>query len=579
MINVFLFDLDGTIVKTDHLYFNIWHSILKEFNIDLTEELFNNFIQGHADNDVLLNFGLGGLSGLNKYNLNDISTRKDNYIIENIDKIIVIDGFLDFVKSLKEKNMRISIVTNCNRNVAEKIIKELSLEIDYLIIGPECTRPKPYPDPYKIAIENYIVNDSYKIFIFEDSKSGLLSASGCCDKCITRIGITTYYSENELKKYGAMHVIDNYKNLDINSLYLIQTNSQQNFTHDLEEDIRKSLGWMPFKNNDKIIITDTKLKGGFISDVLQVTINNVPCVLKLENKNENFLSTMATKLNLYSNEYYFYESISKYVNNIIRVPVFYGLVKNSSFENIGLLMEDLSSNYIVGPNLNNMDIDISLSIIKKFAKMHVYYRHDNALKQWPYLKFPNYSDAISIKEASESFIKKWPLSELEVTITKKIANNFNKIENYLKKSKRHTLCHGDVKSANMFITNDFSDVCFIDWQYVHKGLGTQDFIFFLIESFSTESINKWYTIFFEYYYSIISIEDNYKDYSKEEYKLDILYSMCYFPFFVAMWFGNVDSDHLIDKNFPYFYIRKLFNVYKIVDIESFLNKRTLNEGL
>lgn len=33
----------------------------------------------------------------------------------------------------------------------------------------------------------------------------------------------------------------------------------------------------------------------------------------------------------------------------------------------------------------------------------------------------------------------------------------------------------------------------------------------------------------------------------------------YFPFFVAIWFGTVDEDELIDKNFPFFFIQRLFN--------------------
>ena len=48
----FLLDLDGTLVITDFIYFNVWKELLFEYNIILTEEIFKNFI--HGNNDLFL---------------------------------------------------------------------------------------------------------------------------------------------------------------------------------------------------------------------------------------------------------------------------------------------------------------------------------------------------------------------------------------------------------------------------------------------------------------------------------------------------------------------------------------------
>ena len=56
-----------------------------------------------------------------------------------------------------------------------------------------------------------------------------------------------------------------------------------------------------------------------------------------------------------------------------------------------------------------------------------------------------------------------------------------------------------------------------------------------------------------YYYSKI-LECGVTNYSLEEYENDFKNAVCYFPFFVAIWFGTLDEDDLIDKNFPYFFI-------------------------
>jgi hypothetical protein len=55
------------------------------------------------------------------------------------------------------------------------------------------------------------------------------------------------------------------------------------------------------------------------------------------------------------------------------------------------------------------------------------------------------------------------------------------------------------------------------------------------------------------------LENGVENYSIEEYNRDFDNSISYFPFFVAIWFGTVSDDELIDKNFPFFFIQKLFN--------------------
>ena len=93
----------------------------------------------------------------------------------------------------------------------------------------------------------------------------------------------------------------------------------------------------------EINIFSNKLKGGFISDVLQIEIitilgEKMDCVLKMENTNESFLTTMSNQLDLYNREYYFYDVVSKYVP--VKFPKPYGLIKDNDFNTIGILMEN-----------------------------------------------------------------------------------------------------------------------------------------------------------------------------------------------------------------------------------------------
>jgi hypothetical protein len=48
------------------------------------------------------------------------------------------------------------------------------------------------------------------------------------------------------------------------------------------------------------------------------------------------------------------------------------------------------------------------------------------------------------------------------------------------------------------------------------------------------------------------------NYSYKEYENDFKDAVCFFPFFVAIWFGTTPEDDLIDKNFPFFFIKEIF---------------------
>jgi hypothetical protein len=56
-----------------------------------------------------------------------------------------------------------------------------------------------------------------------------------------------------------------------------------------------------------------------------------------------------------------------------------------------------------------------------------------------------------------------------------------------------------------------------------------------------------------------------KTYSFEEYEKDIYDAICYVPFFTSIWFGTTPQDELIDKNFPYFLISKMFYLIEIIN--------------
>jgi HAD superfamily hydrolase (TIGR01509 family) len=558
---LFLFDLDGTLVITDDIYFDAWEKILKQYNLQLTHDMFKTYIAGHSDSSVARHL----LSDNSDSLTSQLSIMKDELFLQNIHKIKIITGAVDFLHKIKSLGHKIAIVTNCNRIVAEEILKHCNIFhlVDTVVVGNECNRSKPHADPYINAI-TFFNSTNKKAIIFEDSKTGIQSGKNTFPKCL--IGIETTYSSTELLNYGSDLTINDYADFNLNLIYdHVNINMET-----IKKQIKQSF---PKLKITHIEILNQKLKGGFIADVIGLKIHTedkcMDCVLKLENKNDTVLSKMANDIGLYDREYYFYNDLSQYVP--ISIPEFYGLVRDENLANIGILMNNLASlNYKLNIDLNTEKIDTTLIIVDRLAQMHS--RFWNKDLHTNFKKLKKHNDPMFnpkwdmfIKSKWDNFKLKWKniLTEPQMTQAQTIVDNFQTTQNELS-DKNLTLCHGDVKSANIFYkpidagNNVSYEPYFIDWQYNAIGKGVQDLVFFMIESFEIEKMNIYKNIIKNYYYAKLR-EYDVQNYTVTDYEKDFTNATHYFPFFVAIWFGTLNDDELIDKNFPFFFIKKYFN--------------------
>lgn len=533
--NLYLFDLDGTMVITDNIYLDVWNSIFKKYNIIINDILFSEYIRGKSDDDVT-KFFLG--------NSIDVSNIKDELFISMIDRVKIIPGIIEYLNKIKLNGHKIAIVTNCNRKACNKIIEYCHFDryVDFVVTSSECIKTKPNPEPYLKAVQ-YFNSDNNKAIIFEDSKSGIISGKSIYPKYI--VGVKTNHDEHFLSSLGVNKVISDYCEME-----LIEDN--HNFLISLK---RYLTNCYQFKI-DSISFEDNKLKGGFISDIVKLRINNENFILKLENNNNSNMSRMANLLELYDREYYFYEIISKYIP--VKIPKFHSIIFNDEGIKIGILMEDISlDNFDINLNLNTESINVSLKVIDRIANLHSHFWNKKIDVMFPKLRnFSNINCVNFIKENFPHFIKKWEyiLSDEIKSKLEKYCDTFEEISSYLHSGNNLTLCHGDIKSPNIFYRKDDKEPLFIDWQYITCGKGVKDLIFFMIESFDNDTIKYNRNIFKDYYY--IKLKENGIIYDINDYNRDFELSIGYFPFFVCVWFGTICEDELIDKNFPQIFIRK-----------------------
>lgn len=552
----YIFDLDGTLVDTDHIYTKVWNTIMQKYNLIVDDSFFKFFIQGKTDLLFLKTF----FPNINDSEIDEISILKDSLFIDYLkdcDKDIMISGAKEFVKN--NKNRRMGIVTSCNKKAAEFILKKTKLEdyMQFLIASEDCTYHKPNKEPYQKAIDILKCNNCT---IFEDSNSGYKSAKQIENATICLI-ISDKSSEYILNLNE--HKIKSYDDFDNNLLCI-------NETLDIKELIIQNLDTMLIKD---VVIDKVDMKTGYICDIksLRLILNNSVenIILKIENE-ENELSNVARKINLYNNEVFFYEKISNLIG--IKTPKFYGAFV---FDNKNaILLENLNDyNGVFNVDLNQ-NIDLILSVVKNISDMHNSFHFKNDTDVIPVMKdIFKINEIAYYKELVNTRFKQF-LEINDVLLTNKEQNILNNIyTNYSKlmdNAGRFPLnfCHGDLKSPNIFYKETSKTIItpiFLDWQYIHLNKGISDIVFLLLESTCfdedlTDTIIK--------YYFKKSIMYN----KMEDLLFDFKLSLCIFPFFVIVWFNSENRENLLDKVFPINFMKNSLKFYNKYLDEDFFDK-------
>ena len=553
----FIFDLDGTLVDTDDIYIMVWNTIMKKYKLFVDDCFFKFFIQGK--NDIL--FLKTIFPNIRDKEIKEISNLKDNLFIEYLkdyDKDIMIDGAKKFIQ--QNKNRRMGIVTSCNKKSAEFILKKTNLQdyMQFLIASEDCKKHKPDKEPYQRAVDILRYNNN-NCTIFEDSNSGYKSAKSLGN---TNICLILNNKSSDFIINSQEYKIKSYDHFDINN-YNINNNEIG-----IKNLIMKNLSKIPIKD---VVPDKCNIKTGYICDIksFNLILNNSieTIVLKIENE-ENELSNVARKINLYKNETYFYEKLSNIAN--IKVPKFYcSLVVDNKQ---AILLENLN-NHNGKFNMNlNKNIDLILLIVKSVTEMHNRFYFKNKEELIPIMKellnineIEYYKELVNIK--FEKFLKlnNILLTNQEKSILKNIYNNYSLL---IEKAGKFPLnfCHGDLKSPNIFYKEDLNKTItplFLDWQYIHLNKGVSDIVFLLVES--TDFNEELTDLIIKYYYKKSIMYEKIED-----LLFDFKLALCIFPFFVMVWFNSENRDNLLDKVFPINFMKNTLKFYnKFLDDEFF----------
>lgn len=210
-----LLDIDGTLVLTDDIYFAVFTDLLEPYGYTVDKDFYMNNVHGKVDLDVFRalmpsHYGMEELAA--------VSAKKDALFCAKARAlgVPIISGLGDALSLARRYGIRCIAVTNAPRPAAELCIDEIKTRfgagdvIEDLIIGAECTRAKPFGDPYIEAMRR-LSKYPEECIVVEDSRSGI--SSGLAAGVAAIIGIRTSMSHEMLCQHGATTSLEDWSEL------------------------------------------------------------------------------------------------------------------------------------------------------------------------------------------------------------------------------------------------------------------------------------------------------------------------------------------------------------------------------
>jgi len=203
------------LVLTDDIYFAVFTDLLAPYGYTVDQDFYIKNVHGKVDADV---FKALMPSDYGPEELKAVSQKKDALFCAKAKElgVPIIPGLGEALAMAKKHGMRAIAVTNAPRPAGELCIEEIKKKfeagdiIEDLVIGAECTRAKPFGDPYIEGMKR-LGKKPEECIVFEDSRSGI--AAGKAAGVAAIVGIRSSLDDAGLRSHGATASMEDWREL------------------------------------------------------------------------------------------------------------------------------------------------------------------------------------------------------------------------------------------------------------------------------------------------------------------------------------------------------------------------------
>ncbi|TMO26804.1 HAD family phosphatase [Pseudoalteromonas sp. S4492] len=172
-----LFDMDGTLVDSESVHFNIWNDLLAPFGVQYDEAAFCQRFSGRptleAAKEVVTNYGLT----ISPEQLTDEKYAAfGRFVSSNL------PAYMPHAKAVLEQvkasGLKMALVTGSAKDEAYPILNGYGIFdwFDCVVTKDDVNNPKPAGDPYQLALDTLNIMADEAVAV-EDTFTGVTAAS------------------------------------------------------------------------------------------------------------------------------------------------------------------------------------------------------------------------------------------------------------------------------------------------------------------------------------------------------------------------------------------------------------------
>jgi len=200
MLKAILFDLDGTLIDSEHFHFDCWNEVLHDYGIELS---YNDWVQNYAGIPMPSN----AACLIKKYQLTvshgELVNKREQLTLNRLKTsgVSLMPFAVEALNFFSAAKLTIALVTSSPKQDVEAIFERNGLGrfFTQIITRTDVKNSKPDPESYLLCMEKLSLS-KHECLAFEDTINGVRAAKAA--------GISCYAVQNNQAEHGRLQIAD-----------------------------------------------------------------------------------------------------------------------------------------------------------------------------------------------------------------------------------------------------------------------------------------------------------------------------------------------------------------------------------